>query len=373
MNEKYLIVVPTKKIGGTNSSLTEFTSYLIKKRVDIDLICLDHNGNFKFDNCYVLKESKILKALISPKIAFKAANFWYKIVIIFLYLCPVLKYKICSCYLKRRINFNKYDTVIAYEEGVVTELISLIPCKNKIAWIHCDYKRIYNKRDINIYNKYTKIVCVSKKMKESFVECFPTLEDSTYTLYNLINVKSIINKSLISIGYEKKKFLIVSVGRLDRIKQFDKLPKIARYLKDRSIQFEWLLIGGGNKTYEKEIFEEIKRNDVDECFYIKGEVMNPYPYLLMADLVVCSSFSEACPYVIREAMVLNKFVLSSDFASSNEILNGYPNYYICKIEDFCEAIIDIYVKKQYLHIKKFDYESFNSIEEKKFDNLFDLC
>lgn len=47
MNEKkYLIIIPTKKIGGTNTSLNEFVTYLAKKRVSVDILCLDHHGKF---------------------------------------------------------------------------------------------------------------------------------------------------------------------------------------------------------------------------------------------------------------------------------------------------------------------------------------
>lgn len=357
MNEKkYLIIIPTKKIGGTNTSLNEFVTYLAKKRVSVDILCLDHQGNFIPDKCSILSEDMILKALISPKKAFLSANIKEKISISLLYLLQPLKYKLCCHELNKITNINEYDVIIAYEEGETTKFVSNIVFDKKIAWIHCDYMRLYEKKDIKIYKNYSKIICVSNTTRNSFIKCFPEFNNKTFRLYNLLNVDTILNKSKSVIDYKKDKFLIISVGRLDRVKQFDKLPIIAKQLKEKGLEFEWLLIGDGSRIYKKEILEEIERHSVNDYFKLIGEIKNPYPYMLLADLVVCSSISEACPYVIKEAMVLNKFIISNDFTSANEMLNEYTNSCICRLDKFCDAIFKIYVerrleKKYYLIMK----------------------
>lgn len=134
---KFLAIIPTKKIGGTTTSLKEFIVYLNKKNIKTDVICLDHQGNFELGGGLLFCENKVLKALISPKIAFQNASFKEKIKIIISYIFHHLKYEICINELGRITDICSYEMIIAYEEGEVTKLVSHVKSCNKIAWIHC--------------------------------------------------------------------------------------------------------------------------------------------------------------------------------------------------------------------------------------------
>ena len=367
---KFLAIIPTKKIGGTTTSLKEFIVYLNKKNIKTDVICLDHQGNFELGGGLLFCENKVLKALISPKIAFQNASFKEKIKIIISYIFHHLKYEICINELGRITDICSYEMIIAYEEGEVTKLVSHVKSCNKIAWIHCDYKRVYNKNDRNFYKKFSKIICVSETTGNSFIECFPELKNSTVILHNLINSSQILKQSKVEIDYKKNRLLIVSLGRLDRVKQFEKLPVIAKILKEKGLEFEWILIGGGNTHYKKEIMQEIDKQNVEDCFKMLGEIKNPYPYIALSDIVVCSSLSEACPFVIKESMVLNKFILSSNFASANEVLSGYTKCHICELNEFAVVIFKAFTDKLYQETDLFDYNAYNKAEEERYDKVF---
>lgn len=55
---KFLAIIPTKKIGGTTTSLKEFIVYLNKKNIKTDVICLDHQGNFNWAEVYYFAKIK---------------------------------------------------------------------------------------------------------------------------------------------------------------------------------------------------------------------------------------------------------------------------------------------------------------------------
>ena len=97
-----------------------------------------------------------------------------------------------------RLQRNRYDEVIAFQEVQATRLVSFFKDVHKVAWVHCDYSKIEQSEiniDIkqNVYDSYDKIVCVSEFTKQQFIRIIPNTESRTVAIHNLISSESIIS------------------------------------------------------------------------------------------------------------------------------------------------------------------------------------
>ena len=90
--------------------------------------------------------------------------------------------------------------------------------------------------------------------------------------------------------------------------------------------------------------------EVGDCVIYLGEKDNPYCYIRNSELLVNTSLSEACPYVINEAKILHKPVVCTDFGSAEEFIENGVNGYISPIESIHEPIISL-IKNQELYDK----------------------
>ena len=108
--------------------------------------------------------------------------------------------------------------------------------------------------------------------------------------------------------FKKKRKIIISIGRLDEVKNQIMLLRAANLLKDKMI-FDIVLIGEGkNKRY---LIEYAKKIGINKNLYIYNFKKNPFPYLLNSDLKILTSNFEGLPNVLIEAMALNIPIIST--------------------------------------------------------------
>lgn len=354
MHKKILFVIPGLKTGGTNSSLSALYSQ-IKDKYDITVLPLSNkrNANYSFDDV-VLRASFISNALhinasdskiymkpivyaiksirhLTIKITGKDLLDWY--------------YQILSKHIERKRNYNY---IIAFEEGNPTQFVSHFKNKNKIGWIHCNYD-MYCPKGVNeepIYSKYKYIICVSKYTSLLFSNRYPALKNKVRYIYNLIDVNSIIVKSQQIIDDDRfkidSKHIIVSAGRIDPVKRFSMIPKVARTLLNMGLSFKWYILGPTVSLIEyKRLYENIAKYDVTENVICLGNKKNPFPYLVKSDIYVCTSESEACPMVFNEAMILKKPVVTTNFGSASEFIKNGVNGSICDCQELANSIFNL--------------------------------
>ena len=276
---------------------------------------------------------------------------------------------------------HEFDAVIAFQEGTTTEFVSYFLNVKKIAWIHCTYGAWaggIRRRQDECYFSFDGVACVSESAKHSFVNLFPELKERVHSIYNLLNVSDITNKTKEPIpegrGNQSDIFRILSVGRLSAVKQFELIPSLAHEVRDRVRRpFQWYIIGSGD--CETTIREEIFKYHVEDIVILLGAKDNPYPYMKVADLVVCTSLSESFSYVIAEAKVLHTPVLSNDFPVAYEVVDESCGW-IANIKDMPQLLTNIINDKEKNgeYSKKRDsiqnYEYSNAETLKKIEMLF---
>jgi len=125
----------------------------------------------------------------------------------------------------------------------------------------------------------------------------------------------------------------------------------------------------GRGRLKKKIFQFIETNNLKKSVKILDYKKNPYPYIKQADFLVLTSLHEGLPNILLEAIVLSKFIISSNCPTGpKEILNngkGGDLFKVGNYKDLARKIIfnskNNEIKKKKIKfalskINRFDYE-----------------
>ncbi len=193
-----------------------------------------------------------------------------------------------------------------------------VKAKKYAAWIHTDYTALSFDRsaELAMWSGYDAICGVSEQGSRSFRTVFPELSNQVQT------VENILPKELIAKQAEQPQtdipsdgaIKILSVGRFCDAKNFDNVPDICRRLVKDGLNVKWYLIGYGGD--EPLIRQKITEAGMQERVIILGKKNNPYPYMRACDLYVQPSRYEGKAVTVREAQLLGKPVVITNYATS---------------------------------------------------------
>lgn len=359
MKKKVLFVIKNLQGGGAEKVLVDIVNNLNYEKFDITIYLL------RFEGTYLNSVNKEVKIKFDTK---KISGFYCKkIQMRFAKYFPKLYY-----WFKIR---DKYDIEVGFLEGIATKIIanSLNTKSRKIGWIHIDLlkkhwtKRFFlgDKEEEESYRKLDSIVFVSSEAKNAFSTLFPHNVTEKHVIYNPIitnDIKEKANKEEIIFD----EFTVVSVGRLNNQKGFDRLI-IAHSECIKNKPHRLVIIGEGEEKLKLQ--QLAKELNVDESVRIIGFLENPYPYIKAADLFICSSRSEGFSLVVAEALVLNKPIISTKVTGPIEILKNGEFGVI--VDNSIEGILDglnMMVKNEEL----LSYYSQKSIERLEFFNYTEI-
>lgn len=362
MTKRHLLfILPSFNIGGTTVSTRNIISVLDKNKYDIMVWALNNNGllSWMYDDVPQLKTCFVAQALALD--GWQKEKNWVR-----RFAAALLRFianhsaktrlYLFRFAIKKCIGNRSFDTVVACEEGFTTAFVSQAPCPNRIAWVRCDYKRYFethHKRKELFYESYNHIVCVAEQTCKNFTEIYPHLKDKTVCIYNPQDSQLILSQADIDdhdVRFRNNGTVILSMGRLSKVKRFSEIPSIARTLKDKGIDFMWYIIGDGEE--KASIAEAIEKNDVNKLVMMLGAKSNPHFYIKRANLYVCLSSSEACPRVINEAKILGTPVVSTDFPTVYEYLEDGVNGCISSLDHVADAVAELLTNEEkYNNIK----------------------
>ena len=324
-NRRVLFISGSLARGGMQVVLVNIANVLSKNGYDVTILCYDSSD----DDLREELDSQV-KYIYKPRRQFILMNRIPHIRRYYNYRKAVWEHRASASSLYHYyIGNEKYDIEIAFYRGPSIKIISGSTNKKaiKLAWVHTDFK-LCDKRSImewfnnmeevrNAYQKMDKVVCVSNQAKKSFEEVIG-ISEKTVTVYNLIPSESIIKKSQEYCPMVRRKFTVVTVGRLIPDKRHDRLLYATKKLVEEGYDFDVWIIGSGRSEEELKAF--CHSNQLNNVFFI-GAQNNPYKYLKQADLFVLTSQREGFAIVIPEAMVCGLPVLSTRCTGPTEILN----------------------------------------------------
>jgi len=265
---------------------------------------------------------------------------------------------------------GNYDLAISFQG--VPFYMKKVEAKKKMAWIHTDYMILDpdKKMDLKAFDLVDYVVTVSRECKQSFDYIYPELSYKSIMIENIISKSYIINQlnDKIENIFDKDSINFLSVGRFTYAKNFDNVPMICKYIVDEGFNVKWFLIGYGGD--ERLIKEKIKKYAMRNRVIILGKKTNPYPYIKSCDFYIQPSRFEGKAVTVREAQILNKPVIITDFkTSSSQLIHGYDGIIVPLNNKECakgiiEVIKNSQLKEKVIeNTKKTDYT--NSSEIKK--------
>lgn len=350
-----LFIVNTLTTGGANSSLSALYAEM-KWYYDIKVFALTHDGTpdaHGFKSVLLPKDRDVDAFLGDFDKASEKSRKYKLIVKILKRICIKLGINIEKfVYQKAVKNIEKdyfFDSIIAFQEKESAMLASMFRCKNKLAWIHCDFTKGFTVRDSRVYRNFKKIVFVSKYTEKQFLNRYPHYKGKTCFVYNFLDesrIERLAKEPITDMELSDTRFTILSLGRIVPLKRFSKIPHIVSEIKTKGIDLRWIILGPAFDIAEHEkLLKNIDKYNVKENVFWLGYKLNPYPYMKHSDLCVSLSTTEACPMVFNEARVLNVPIVSTDFGSADEFVTNGSDGYVCPIENIADVICNLCLNK----------------------------
>lgn len=344
MKKDILVYTYNLDIGGIERSLIGLLNAIDYDKYNVDLYMFKHEGAFIKDipkNVHILQQEDVTNFAGIPIIeVFKKKNFTMGIGRLYAKFRYLIKEKILRqsvtgeymsqityplfCNKMKKLD-KHYDMALSFywpHYFVINNVYADI----KLGWIHTDYNQIYpdKKKEIKMWNEVDYIVAVSEECKNSFLNIYPQFEKKTIVVENIlseIHVRKMANEFNVADEIDFNSNIICSVGRFSEQKNFSNIPKVCRYTIDNGYDIKWYIVGYGPE--EDKIRQAIKDEYVEDSVIILGKKENPYPYMKSCDIYVQPSKFEGKAVTVREAQILCKPVVITNYATAgSQVING---------------------------------------------------
>ncbi len=236
-------------------------------------------------------------------------------------------------------DLGEYDLAISFitPHNIV---LNKVKAKQKIAWIHTDYSTIHVnvEKELPVWSRFDHIVSISPDCTRSFLKIFPSLSGKIVEIENILSPDFVRNQAEhFDVGEEMPAngLKLLSIGRYTHQKNFDNLPDIARRLVGMGhTDLRWYIIGFGGD--ESLIREKIAEAGMQDHVILLGKKENPYPYIRACDIYVQPSRYEGKSVTVREAQVLCKPVIITNYATArSQIQDGIDGIIVPMENESC--------------------------------------
>lgn len=391
MKKKIFIFSHAMEIGGAERALLGLLNSIDYSKYEVDLFLLKHSGELMPlipKQVNLLPEISQYSAIMKPMVlALKEGQ----IKVVLGRLCGKLKAKLYDIkhtlnrstvaieyshkhtvkYLPK-VNNEHYDIAISFltPHYIVSEKVN---ADKKFAWIHTDYSTIELdvKSELAMWSKFDNIVSISDDVTRAFLSTFPSLENKIVKIENILSKDFVEEQAdLFNVKNEMTgdSVKLLSIGRFCEAKNFDNVPEIASIIKSKGVDFKWYIIGYG--ADENLIKSKIAQYNMEDTVIILGKKENPYPYIKACDIYVQPSRYEGKCVAVREAQILNKPVIITNYASSkSQLQDGFDGVIVPMDNQGCangivKIIDDKDLQNQLIeNTKKTDYTNSKEIEK----------
>lgn len=328
---KIIIFFPSIEKGGADKNLSMILNFLAKKTDNISLITStkidfkNYEPNIKHigpKNKSINKFGRNFKTLVSLYYLLKVILFDRNLIVFSLQsnifailLCKLLFLKVVT-----RSNSFPND----WAKSLIKKNI---------------FSLVYKLADQTIVN--------SLQVKKKFIKHYKV---NPIHIYNPINKKKVLEMSLKkpkNVFKIRKSLKIISVGRLSKEKDHITLLEGLNLIKNK-IHIEAIILGSG--IQKSKLIQKIKENKLTKNIKLISFKTNPYPYIRQSDFLILTSIHEGLPNVLIEAIILKKFIISSDCETGPReiLLNGKAGslFKIQKPHDLAKKISFYYKNKK---------------------------
>ena len=371
MKPRILIMMHYMELGGAESALLGLLQSIDPARVDVDVFIYDHRGKLMqyipTDKVRLLPEVKAYKMIERPvKECLKSGQFgvalgrwWAKRTVdrspvpegkddirIFTRIADCVE-----CFLPDIQPHIEYDLAISFLIPH-NDVLSKVRAKKKMGWIHTDYSTVYVdvKRELPVWSQLDYIASISDEVGEKFVETFPTLKDKIIPVENILSSRFIRQRAeeeVISLDSNPSTIKLLTMGRFSNPKKMEEIPMICRKIVDDGMDIKWFIIGYGSVEIEQEVRDNARREGVTDRVILLGKKENPYPYIKACDIYVQPSRYEGKSITVREAQILCKPVIVTNYpTASSQIQSGMDGVIVPLEVDACAHEMADFIRDQ---------------------------
>ena len=395
MKPRIFIAMHYMEIGGAETALVGLLNALDPNRVDVDLFLYDHRGEMmqfipEWINLlpqipkYSVLERPIVELVKRGFWGIAAARLWAKCLSQKVYKRSgsklennggLDKMSKCTTPLLPRINQSvTYDLAISFltPHRIVAEKVK---AKKKIAWIHTDYTRVWvdAEDELKVWQKYDYVASISGDVTNTFLQVFPSLAPKIVEIENILSPTFVRKRAeLQNVDKEIRHegtITLLSVGRFSDAKNYDNVPDICKRLINKTkLNIRWYIIGYGGD--EALIRKKIKEAGMEEHVILLGKRSNPYPYIKACDIYVQPSRYEGKSVTVREAQMLCKPVVVTNYPTApSQIRSGIDGVIVPMDNEGCahglaEVICDKPLQERIIaHLKTHDYGNESEVEK----------
>ena len=234
---------------------------------------------------------------------------------------------------------------------------------------------INTEQELPIWDGYDKIVSISRDCTLSFVKKFPLLQNKIIEIENILSpsfIKVEANANVATEMNDNNGIKLLSIGRYDYAKNYDNVPDILKRVLGQIPNVKWYIIGFGEQ--ENSIRQKIAELGMENNIILLGKKINPYPYIKACDIYVQPSRYEGKSVTVREAQILCKPVVVTNYPTAkSQIIDGIDGVIVPMDNDGCANGIVNYIQNKELQNNIMDYlKSHNFGNESEVNKLYDL-
>lgn len=269
---------------------------------------------------------------------------------------------------KKIIKNNHFDIIHAHDYKA-SFMMGLVGFKGKIiSHLHCNYDfcskwNIYTISYYLVMRKFSKIVAVSKEIVDNAIFA-KNNKDKFVVIDNVIDKNRVINKSH---EFKTKKYDLIYVGRLTKIKRPEMVIEITRKLKEEIPNIKTCIIGKGE--LDEECIELIKKYNLEANVDMLGFCDNPFPYMANSKVGLLPSLHEGLPMTVIESLILRVPVLNGGVDGLGVLFKEHPDFICNSVDEYCDRIMKIFGGKLNLE-KKCNLIIRDSVDIKKYIKNF---
>lgn len=232
--------------------------------------------------------------------------------------------------LKHFLVKNQYDMIICHAQSErICKKVKATHMKNILFVIHGMQSDrllggtflasfIRKKRIQNLY-KNQNLVSVSQAVKND-IEAIGVSAKSHQVIYNPLDIKSILEKSLEQIEEHFTKPYLIWVGNISTVKNLPLLIELYRHVAH---MYDLVIIGDGNQDIIHKLNEKITLYQLSKKVYFLNRKTNPFPYMKKAKALLITSKNEGLGMVVIESLLLGTPVFGVDVPAIRELLLEY--------------------------------------------------
>ena len=185
---------------------------------------------------------------------------------------------------------------------------------------------------------FFRVVSVSQDIRQQLVSKLGFRKDRINVIHNGVQIPDLSKTSGGS-----KYFIIGSSGRLFPVKDYPFMLEIAREVKKRSAEIQFVLAGDGPEHQRLETL--IQKYNLKGMFALKGHLEQMAPFYRNLDIYLNTSVHEGIPLSVLEAMSYELPVIAPDVGGFAEMVDNGKEGYLLGERDpelFAERCLTLY-------------------------------